>query len=107
MELVTARRRHAPPWSAHLGVSQTRASIPDTTLDLEPRRLIFLAPDPTPYALDLDLSQPDAAIQKLFGDTENGDSAMSAMGLKRERPLDVDGARAEWHVAEGKLIIYT
>ncbi|KAM5530849.1 hypothetical protein V8D89_015493 [Ganoderma adspersum] len=85
----------------------TRTSIPDTTLDLEPRRLIFLAPDPTPYALDLDLSQPDAAIQKLFGDTQNGDSAMSAMGLKRERPLDVDGARAEWRVAEGQLIIYT
>ena len=85
---------------------QDRASIPDTTLDLEPRRLIFIAPDPTPYALDLDLSQPDAVIQKLFADTDNVDSGMSALGLKRQRPLDVDGARAEWHGAQGQLIIY-
>ncbi len=90
----------------HLGVLQARASIPDSTLDLEPRRLIFIAPDPTPYALDLDLSQPDVAIQRLFGDANKGDSALFAMRLKRERPLDVDGARAEWHVAEGQLIVY-
>ncbi|KAI1790609.1 pre-RNA processing PIH1/Nop17-domain-containing protein, partial [Ganoderma leucocontextum] len=84
----------------------TRASMPDTTLDLEPRRLIFVAPDPAPYALDLDLLQPDADIQKLFGDANKGDSALSALRLKRERRLDVDRARAEWHVAEGQLIIY-
>ncbi|PIL25928.1 hypothetical protein GSI_11681 [Ganoderma sinense ZZ0214-1] len=84
----------------------TRASIPNATLDLEPRRLIFIVPVPTPYALDLDLSQPDDVIQKLFGGTEIGDSAMSAMSLKRESPLDVDGARAEWHVAQRQLIIY-
>lgn len=89
-----------------LGVFQTRASIRDTTLDLEPRRLIFVAPDPASYVLDLDLSQPDTHIQKLFNNAGKGDSAMSVVRLKRERPLDVDGARAEWHVAEGQLIIY-
>lgn len=89
-----------------VNVLQTRASIPDTTLDLEPRRLIFAAPQPIPYALDLDLSQPDASIQRAFGENNSQESVQSALRLKRERALDVDGARAEWRIAENKLIIY-
>ncbi|EJF60086.1 hypothetical protein DICSQDRAFT_107741 [Dichomitus squalens LYAD-421 SS1] len=84
----------------------TRASLPETTLDLEPRRLIFAAPRPVPYTLDLDLSQPDATIQKVFTDANSQESARAALSLKRERALDVDGARAEWQIAEGKLVIY-
>ncbi|KAI0351584.1 hypothetical protein OH77DRAFT_1592679 [Trametes cingulata] len=93
----------------------TRSSIP--TLDLEPRRLIFTAPSTSDsgshspaFALDLDLSRADAEIQKVFEasgkDSERERSARQALTLKRERELDVDGARAEWRVAEELLVIY-
>ncbi|KAI0656340.1 hypothetical protein C8Q70DRAFT_1056885 [Cubamyces menziesii] len=95
----------------------TRESIPNTTLDLEPRRLIFSTPPPPPspsnstphYALDLDLSLPDSQITKVFASSpapSAEQSAQQALLLKRERPLDVDGARAEWRVAEGLLVLY-
>ncbi|KAI0651258.1 pre-RNA processing PIH1/Nop17-domain-containing protein [Trametes meyenii] len=107
----------------------TRAAIPSTTLDLEPRRLIFAAPsitdttteaagagaDSPAYALDLDLERADAEIEALFeGERRNvkgkgtgeGKSAREALMLKQERVLDVDAARAEWRVAEGVLVVY-
>ncbi|KAI0363325.1 hypothetical protein BV20DRAFT_975824 [Pilatotrama ljubarskyi] len=95
----------------------TRSSIPRTTLDLEPRRLIFTAPaisdsdsDSPAYALDLDLTLPDAEIRKVFEATEQGvednKSARQALALKHERELDVDGAKAEWRIAEELLLIY-
>ncbi|KAH9893966.1 pre-RNA processing PIH1/Nop17-domain-containing protein [Cubamyces lactineus] len=96
----------------------TRESIPNTTLDLEPRRLIFSSnPPSTPssvphYTLDLDLSLPDSQITKVFAASSPAaspsaeQSAQQALLLKRERPLDVDGARAEWRVAEGLLVLY-
>ena len=67
------------------------------------------------YALDLDLTASDADILALFSRSstskttggQNGEeSGRSALTLKRERVLDVDGARAEWRVAEGLLVIY-
>ena len=70
------------------------------------------------YALDLDLSASDEDILTLFSRSstsstskatggENGEeSGRSALTLKRERALDVDGAKAEWRVAEGLLVIY-
>ncbi len=96
--------------------TQTHASIPHTTLDLEPRRILFSAPSPSPSPsvhLDLDLSLPDAEIERVFATAgEQGSEAKAeksgraALTLKRERPLDVDGARAEWRVGEGLLVIY-
>ncbi|KAI0668828.1 pre-RNA processing PIH1/Nop17-domain-containing protein [Trametes maxima] len=109
-----------------------RAATPSTTLDLEPRRLIFAAPsitdttttgdadtdtDSPAYALDLDLDRADAEIEALFdgvrrdakgkgkGEGE-GKSAREALMLKRERAFDVDAAVAEWRVAEGVLVVY-
>ncbi|KAI0632906.1 pre-RNA processing PIH1/Nop17-domain-containing protein [Trametes polyzona] len=93
----------------------THALIPQTTLDLEPRRIIFTSPAPpsptsksTTYALDLDLTQPDASLEKLFATSGDAGekSARHALTLKRERALDVDNARAEWRVADGQLVIY-
>ncbi|EIW56569.1 uncharacterized protein TRAVEDRAFT_59602 [Trametes versicolor FP-101664 SS1] len=90
----------------------THASIPHTTLDLEPRRILFSAPSPAPASsvqLDLDLSLPDAEIERAFAAAAGEDWAetrRAALGLKGERPLDVDGARAEWRVGEGLLVIY-
>ncbi|OJT01579.1 PIH1 domain-containing protein 1 [Trametes pubescens] len=93
----------------------THASIPHTTLDLEPRRVLFSAPSPSPSSssvrLDLDLALPDAEIERVFtaADEQGAEaekSGRAALTLKRERPLDVDGARAEWRVGEGLLVIY-
>ena len=73
---------------------------------------------PVDYVLDLDLTASDADILALFSRSsnsptstptggENGEeSERSALTLKRERALDVDGARAEWRVAEGLLVVY-
>ena len=70
------------------------------------------------YVLDLDLTASDADILALFSRSsnsptskatggENGEEGgRSALTLKRERALDVDGAKAEWRVAEGLLVIY-
>ncbi|KAI0776787.1 pre-RNA processing PIH1/Nop17-domain-containing protein [Trametes elegans] len=90
--------------------SLTRASVRAATLDVEPRRVLFSVPGAGGdggggYALDLDLEQADAAIEGLLSDAE-GSGARAALGLKRERALDVDGARAEWRVAEGVVVIY-
>ncbi|KAH9846583.1 pre-RNA processing PIH1/Nop17-domain-containing protein [Lenzites betulinus] len=92
----------------------TRAIIPHTTLDLEPRRLVFSSLSSLArlaYVLDLDLSLPDARIEALFtkgtnSGPESEKSARQALTLKRERALDVDGARAEWRVKEGLLVVY-
>lgn len=90
-----------------LARTQTHALIPSTTLDLEPRRILFSAPSAPSHpalSLDLDLSHPDAQIERAFG--ADAKSARAALELKRQRALDVDGARAEWRVAEGALVIY-
>ncbi|RPD77097.1 hypothetical protein L226DRAFT_533101 [Lentinus tigrinus ALCF2SS1-7] len=100
----------------------TRTSISSTTLDIEPRRIILSAAPSRPpkpssasvgYALDLDLSASDADILALFASSgrsvhmqDGEESGRSALTLKRERALDVDGATAEWRVAEGLLVIY-
>ncbi|THH31373.1 hypothetical protein EUX98_g2808 [Antrodiella citrinella] len=59
----------------------TRAIHAASVLDVEPRRIIFDAPPL--YALDL--SETNVAAKKEF---------------------DVDGAKAEWRVKEGRLLIY-
>lgn len=98
---------------------QTRASFARATLDLEPRRLILLAPSPPSstapgpsYLFDLDLSQPDVSIEALFTsavslhENDRATCTEQTLALKHERALDVDGARAEWRIAEGVLVIY-
>ena len=57
----------------------------------------------------LDLSQPDSQITKVLTSSpapSAEQSAQQALLLQRERPLDVDGARAEWRVAESLLVLY-
>ena len=59
--------------------SQTRGIHASSSLDVEPRRIIF---DALPlYTLNL-----------------NADSS--------EKEFDVDGAKAEWRVREGRLAVY-
>ncbi|OCH91358.1 hypothetical protein OBBRIDRAFT_792407 [Obba rivulosa] len=79
-----------------------RAHIPSAALDIEPRRLLLSLPPL--YALDLDLDLPDAALPGAA--RLSGASAHQALLLKRHPRLDVDGARAEWRVADGVLVIH-
>lgn len=97
----------APPYRStyiltHTRLCQTRAAVTSATLDIEPRRLILSIPHC--YALDLDLNAPDAAIRDALALSPH--STEQALMLKRQRDLDVDNARAEWRVAEGRLLIH-
>jgi len=58
---------------------------------------------PSFYVLDIDLNASDAELIAIFSKT---DSVTQAMSLKRKRDLDVDNAKAEWHVADKSLILY-
>ncbi|KAJ7233382.1 pre-RNA processing PIH1/Nop17-domain-containing protein [Mycena rebaudengoi] len=78
----------------------TPAIVAQTTLELEARRLLLSTPNADVYApLDIDLALSDAEIVARGG----GDAALK---LKRERALDVDGARAEWRVADEMLVLF-
>ena len=85
-----------------MGFSQTYDHIKTATLDIEPRRIILAVPPL--YDLDLDLALSDAELSQILSDVE--DAANAAQTLKRQRDLDVDGARAEWRVVEGRVVIY-
>lgn len=52
------------------------------TLDLEPRRIVLDVPGT--YALDVD----------------------TGATMRGARELDIEGARAEWRVGEGVLVVY-
>lgn len=81
-------------------------------MDLEPRR--FIVSIPHYPALDVNLGVSDAEIVA----TSSSKTSVSLHGtpddeihepnriltLKRQRDLDVDGAIAEWRVAEGILV---
>ncbi|KAK0463181.1 pre-RNA processing PIH1/Nop17-domain-containing protein [Desarmillaria tabescens] len=74
-----------------------RSLIGDTSLDLEPRRLILSVPSqPT---LDIDLSISDAELASKH-------SLSDAIALKRQRPFKVDEATAEWIVSEKVLVLH-
>ncbi|KAJ4481072.1 pre-RNA processing PIH1/Nop17-domain-containing protein [Lentinula aciculospora] len=90
--------------------------ISRSTLDIEPRRLIFSIPDHP--VLDLNLSLSDAELVAYLGqgsiDITNlsnsskgkGDSAVNKLlALKRQRPFNVDSATAEWFVVDNTLLI--
>ncbi|OBZ74990.1 PIH1 domain-containing protein 1 [Grifola frondosa] len=79
----------------------THELIKTSSIDIEPHRLIISVP--SLYLLDLDLDAPDAQILEKLAPDEV--SAQQALTLKRQRELNVDGAQAEWRVAEGMLIV--
>ncbi|KAH9837934.1 uncharacterized protein C8Q71DRAFT_755284 [Rhodofomes roseus] len=80
----------------------THSHIPTATLDVEPRRLLLSIPPL--YALDLDLDLSDTQIRDV--PRLSSPSVDQALMLKRQRDLDVGNARAEWRVAEGRLIVH-
>ncbi|KAG1823046.1 pre-RNA processing PIH1/Nop17-domain-containing protein [Suillus variegatus] len=78
----------------------TRAHISNSTLDVEPRRVILHVP--SLYDLDINLdvapdTEPTTATYGRLGE--------AATELKRFRDLDVDGAKAEWRVAEKVIVL--
>jgi len=70
----------------------TRDLIPSSTLDLESRRLLLHVP--SLYSLDVNLDLPD----ELLGISN------SALTLKRMRDFNIDGAKADWRIAEGAIV---
>ncbi|KAG1728849.1 pre-RNA processing PIH1/Nop17-domain-containing protein [Suillus paluster] len=77
----------------------THSDIPNSTLDVEPRRVILHVP--SLYDLDINLDAapgPDAMSRhELLGE--------GALELKSLRDLDVDGAKAVWKVAEKVIVL--
>jgi len=83
----------------------THATFPFATLDLEPRRLTLNIPDL--YVLDVDLELSDAALAQA-PTAVNGDGPQKLetnVMDERARDLNIDRARAEWHVKERCLVI--
>ncbi|KAI0087601.1 pre-RNA processing PIH1/Nop17-domain-containing protein [Irpex rosettiformis] len=98
----------------------TRVQVENATLDVEPRRIILTVPNApsssfssstttTPsnsdssWTLDIDLTLPDAHLMAQFGGTSGEDSVLM---LKRQREFDVDSAKAEWDVKQGRLTVW-
>ncbi|KAG2035492.1 pre-RNA processing PIH1/Nop17-domain-containing protein [Suillus americanus] len=77
----------------------TRTHISNSTLDIEPRRVVLHIP--SLYDLDINLDvTPDTepmATNRRLGE--------GATELKRLGDLDVDGAKAEWRVAEKVIVL--
>ncbi|KAI9571860.1 pre-RNA processing PIH1/Nop17-domain-containing protein [Boletus coccyginus] len=78
----------------------THAAIRESTLDVEPRRILLHIP--AMYDLDLNLNAPDSELSTVFGGNGTVDEALR---LKRMRNLDVDNARAEWSVADKAIVL--
>jgi hypothetical protein len=77
----------------------THAHISNSTIDVEPRRVILHVP--SLYDLDIKLDvAPDTERT-----ASHGRLGESATELKRLRDLDVDGAKAEWRVAEKVIVL--
>ncbi|KIJ18200.1 hypothetical protein PAXINDRAFT_110714 [Paxillus involutus ATCC 200175] len=73
----------------------THAVIPESTLDVEARRVILHIP--SLYNLDINLDASDAELSATF--------ANEVAKLKGMRNLDVDGAKAEWRVADNAIVL--
>ncbi|KAF8553622.1 hypothetical protein OG21DRAFT_1509953, partial [Imleria badia] len=67
----------------------THAVIPESTLDVEPRRILLHIP--ALYDLDLNLEALDSELSSVFG---KSGTANEALKLKRMRNLDVENAKA-------------
>ncbi|KAG1774696.1 pre-RNA processing PIH1/Nop17-domain-containing protein [Suillus placidus] len=106
--LKSASNTHTPTWTWTPTKDQrkirfminvpnlTHAHISNSTLDVEPRRVILHIP--SLYDLDINLDvAPDTEPMFTHGE--------GATVLKRLRDLDVDGAKAEWRVAEKVIVL--
>ncbi|OJA09138.1 hypothetical protein AZE42_02310 [Rhizopogon vesiculosus] len=106
--LKSTPNTHAPTWAWSMAQSKicivinvpnvTHAHIPNSTLDVEPRKVILHIP--SLYDLVVDLDAPDAK-----SGSNHGIHSKGAIELKSLRDLDVDGANAEWRVAEKVIVL--
>ncbi|KAG2076446.1 hypothetical protein BDR04DRAFT_1089555 [Suillus decipiens] len=77
----------------------THAHISNSTLDVEPRRVILHVPSLYDLDINLDVEQDTEST------ATHGRLGEGATGFKRFRDLDVDGAKAEWRVAEKVIVL--
>ncbi|KAG6902941.1 hypothetical protein C0995_009333 [Termitomyces sp. Mi166 len=115
------KTRSSPPtwsWSKDGTKIQIRISVPNlsralieqATLDVEPRRFILTIPDYPVLDVNLDLSDAEivataASRTSASLHEKNESEPNNALTLKRQRPLDVDGATSEWRVVNNMLVI--
>ncbi|KAI0315106.1 pre-RNA processing PIH1/Nop17-domain-containing protein [Amylostereum chailletii] len=110
-----ATKMETPAWSwtqegARIRVTvqvpnMKREDITTAALDLEARRIQFHVPGL--YALDVDLGLDDTKLGMALALAGAGPHGTEqGLMLKRARALDVEGAEAEWRVAEGQLVLY-
>ncbi|KAN0079982.1 pre-RNA processing PIH1/Nop17 domain containing protein [Tylopilus felleus] len=78
----------------------THTVIANSTLDVEPRRVLLHIP--ALYDFDLNLDASDAELSSVFGKSGTSNEALK---LKRMRNLGVDNARAEWRVADRTIVL--
>ncbi|OAX40762.1 hypothetical protein K503DRAFT_736928 [Rhizopogon vinicolor AM-OR11-026] len=106
--LKSAPNSHTPTWTWFMAQSKicivinvpnvTHAHIPNSTLDVEPRKVILHIPPLYDLVVDLDASNARSG-------SNHGIHSKGAIELKSLRDLDVDGANAEWRVAEKVIVL--
>ncbi|PFH49998.1 hypothetical protein AMATHDRAFT_96732, partial [Amanita thiersii Skay4041] len=89
----------------------TRDLIEAATLDIEARRLILCVPGRPMLDINLDLSDAEIVARASLSAAaqQQPDSSKvsgTTLTLKRQRDFDVDGARAEWRVADPVLVVF-
>ncbi|KAG2361373.1 pre-RNA processing PIH1/Nop17-domain-containing protein [Suillus spraguei] len=77
----------------------THAHISNSTLDVEPRRVILHVPSLYDLDINLDVEQDTESV------ASHGRLGEGVTGFKRFKDLDVDGAKAEWQVAEKVIVL--
>ncbi|KAG9015633.1 hypothetical protein FRB90_004671 [Tulasnella sp. 427] len=112
----TAKTREQPKWSAEIDntgiviviitpkLSKSLFGAPQTspTLDIEPHRVIFIAPNG--YELDLRLNAVTGKLVAVKGRLEE-DVAIGKEGDTSGKGIDPDGAIAEWRVDKGIIVV--
>ncbi|KIK54593.1 hypothetical protein GYMLUDRAFT_48498 [Collybiopsis luxurians FD-317 M1] len=124
---ASAKVSQAPVWSwSRSGSGQIliqievpaleKSVVSLSNLDIEPRRLILSIPNYPVLDLNLSLSDAELVARSGKGSTiitdlgtaegKSDDSAVDKLlALKRQRPFYVEGATAEWIMADNKLLI--
>ncbi|KAG2143426.1 pre-RNA processing PIH1/Nop17-domain-containing protein [Suillus bovinus] len=107
--LKSASNAHTPTWTWTMHQRKirfmidvpnlTHAHISNSTLDVEPRRVMLHIPSLYDLHINLDVA-PDTELMATYGRLGEG-----ATELQRLRDLDVDGAKAEWRVAEKVIVL--
>ncbi|KAI0790926.1 pre-RNA processing PIH1/Nop17-domain-containing protein [Abortiporus biennis] len=83
-----------------------REDIPKSALDVEEQRILFNVPGLYRFDLNLNLSDADISRTVIPKVADAEKEKEEWLKLKRVRQFDVDNAKAEWRVGEGRVILW-